>query len=450
MPAVDLLVTGGRVYFGGTFQNVSFGVTDGTVSHVVRDASELNAERTVSLDGEHVIPGLVDGHVHFREPGYESKEGIVSGSKAAAAGGVTTVVEMPNTTPPVLTVEKLAEKRELFEAKSCVDYALFGAVTEENVGTGDLQALADAGVTAFKTFMSTSFGPLLMSDKGVLYRAFEEIAETDLPIYIHAEDQEYLDEFSRRARNEDGLDAFFASRPPITETTAIADVIEIVRETGTETVIAHVTTSRGIEMIQQAREAGLPISAEVTPYHLSADEQRLGEVGTVGIGTPPVRDPANKRRLCEALASGSVQLLGSDHAPHTIKEKRRAPLQAAPGMPQLETALPVLLDAVDRGEFALSKIVDCYATAPATIHGLYPKKGTIQVGSHADFVVLDLDKQVTIEAANFESKAAYSPFDGRSVTGAPIAVYQRGKQISENQRCLAAAGEGTECRRDEL
>ncbi len=449
MSSLDLFITGGRVHINGTFQDASLGIRDGSITHIVSNETSIAADQTLVLDGEYVIPGLVDGHIHFREPGYEEKEGVKSGSAAAAAGGITTVVEMPNTTPPVLTVERLEEKRELFREKSCVDYALFGALTEENIDTGDIQALADSGVTAFKTFMSTSFGPLLMDNKGLLLRAFEEVAKTSRPLYIHAEDQEYLDEFGRRVSDDDGLDAFFASRPPIAETTAIADVIELVRETRAETVIPHVTTARGLDLITRAREEGLPIFAELTPYHLAVDSDRLEDVGTPGIGTPPVRDPENRCQLIDRFASGRVQLLGSDHAPHTLAEKQAPPLEVAPGMPQLETALPVLADMAGDGRIPLSMIVECYSRAPAKLHGLYPKKGSLRVGTDADLVVLDPHAQITVDPSTFESKAAYSPFDGRTFAGTPTKVFQRGELIADNQTCLATYGDGTDQRRIE-
>lgn len=446
MNSIDLSVSGGRVYVNGSFRQVTLGVRDGSVSQIVSDEISLDADRTLDLDGEYVIPGLVDGHVHLREPGYKEKEGIRSGSAAAAAGGVTTIIEMPNTMPPVLTADRLSEKRRLFKTKSCVDFALFGAITEENVGTGDIGELAASGVTAFKTFMATSFGPLLMDDKGVLYRAFEEVAETGRPIYVHAEDEQYLTEFARRANNENGIDAFLSSRPPIAETTAIADVIEIARETGAETIVPHVTTAAGLEKIVRAREDGVQISAEVTPYHLTIDDETLRDIGTIGIGTPPVRDMENKERLQAALAAGDIQLLGSDHAPHTLKEKQRPALEVAPGMPQLETALPLLLSAVNRGDITLARVIECYAENPARIHGLYPQKGSLHIGADADFVVVDLNRHMTIDAETFESTGMYSPFDGWSISGMPTAVYQRGELIAEEMNTVTNPGSGDEYR----
>ena len=334
----------------GELRQATLGVTDGKITHIVDPEVTLEATERLELGGQVVLPGLVDAHVHFREPGYTEKEGVETGTAAAAAGGVTTVVEMPNTVPPVLTVDRFEEKANLFRSKSHVDYALFAAITDENLGTGDIAALADAGATAFKTFMATSFGPLLMADKGELYRAFEEVAEADRPLYIHAEDEEYLDLFGDRARAEHGedMEAFFAARPEVAETTAVADVLDIVRDTGTETVIVHTTTADAVDRTQAAQAAGEPVWTEVTPYHLAFDQAAIERVGTHGIGTPPARDAANREALWDRVTGGDVDLFGSDHAPHELHEKERAPTDVAPGMPQLETALPFLLDAVSR------------------------------------------------------------------------------------------------------
>lgn len=444
MSTTDLSVTGGRILLDGELRAATLGVTDGVVSHIVGPDVQLDAAERVVLDGEVVLPGLVDGHVHFREPGYTEKEGVETGTAAAAAGGVTTVVEMPNTVPPVLTVDRFESKADIFRAKSHVDFALFGAITEENIGTGDIAALAGAGATAFKTFMATSFGPLLMDDKGELYRAFEEVAATDRPLYIHAEDEEYLDMFRERAREEHGEDmaAFFAARPPIAETTAVADVLDIVEDTGTETVIVHTTTAEAVDRMQVAKAADQPVWTEVTPYHLAFAQSDIEAVGPHGIGTPPARDEANRQALWERVARGDVDLFGSDHAPHLLSEKERSPTEVAPGMPQLETALPFLLDAVNRDRLSLSDIVAAYAERPARLHGLYPKKGTLQVGADADFVVVDMDAAWTVDADEFASAGDYSPFDGMRLTGKPMLTYQRGSQIAADMDVTADAGRG--------
>lgn len=442
MNSVDFAIHGGQVYYAGECHKVNLGVSNGTVTCLT--SNQLEATRTLELDGELVLPGMVDAHVHFREPGYKEKEGIASGSAAAAAGGITTVIEMPNTVPPVTTVERLEEKVELFRHQSHVDFGLFGALTDSNIRTGDVGELARAGVTAFKTFMATSFGPLLIDDLGELFTAFEEVSSTGLPLYIHAEDQEHLQEFERRTRESttEGLDQFFDSRPPIAETTAVSDVIEIVRETRTRTVIVHVTTSEAVDRITTADQDGLPVDAEVTPYHLLIDQPTLTEIGTQGIGTPPARSAENRERLLNRFDAAAITLLGSDHAPHTLEEKDRPPLDVAPGMPQLETALPAMLDAVNNGRTTVKRVVEAYAERPARLHGLYPRKGSLHVGADADFVVIDMDRSMTVDPATFESKARYSPFEGFAFTGVPTATYQRGQKIAEDMEVVNEAGDG--------
>ncbi len=444
MLSIDLCVTGGRVLLDGNLRHVTLGVTDGNISHIVDPGVTLDAEDRLALEDDIVLPGLVDGHVHFREPGYTEKEGVETGTAAAAAGGVTTVIEMPNTVPPVLTVDRFESKADIFRSKSHVDFALFGAITEENVGTGDIAALAEAGATAFKTFMATSFGPLLMADKGELYRAFEEVADTDCPLYIHAEDEEYLDLFRQRAESEHGEDmaAFFAARPQIAETTAVADVLDIVEDTGTETVIVHTTTAEAIDRMRNARADDQPIWTEVTPYHLAFTQSDIEGIGPHGIGTPPARDEANRQGLWERVTAGNVDLFGSDHAPHELHQKERAPTEVAPGMPQLETALPYLLDSVNRDRLSLATIATNYAERPARIHGLYPKKGALQVGADADFVVVDMDAEWTVEADEFASAGNYSPFEGMTLTGKPVVTYQRGSRVASGADVTAEAGQG--------
>lgn len=444
MSSTDLSITGGQLLLDGEFEDAALGVTDGLISHIVDPSVTLDADERVELDGEVVLPGLVDGHVHFREPGYTEKEGVETGTAAAAAGGVTTVVEMPNTVPPVLTVDRFESKAKIFRSKSHVDFALFGAITEKNVGTGDIAALADAGATAFKTFMATSFGPLLMDDKGELYRAFEEVADADRPLYIHAEDEEYLELFRDRAKEEHGEDmaAFFAARPSIAETTAVSNVLSIVADTGTETVIVHTTTAEAIDRMIEAKAEERPVWTEVTPYHLAFNQSDIERVGPHGIGTPPARDRANQNALWERVTNGAVDLFGSDHAPHQLVEKERSPTEVAPGMPQLETALPFLLDAANRGRLSLSTIVEAYAERPARIHGLYPEKGSIQVGADADFVVVDMGEEWTVDADAFKSAGNYSPFDGMTLTGRPKRTYQRGTQITAEMEVTADAGQG--------
>ena len=268
--SADLAVRGGQVFHDGALASLTLGVTDGRVSHLLAPDVDLPADETLDLDGELVLPGFVDGHVHLREPGYVEKEGVASGTAAAAAGGVTTVVDMPNTDPPTLDADAFAGKAERFEAAAHVDFALHGAITAENVGTGAVAAMAEAGATVFTAFRATSFGPLLLDDLGDLQAAFEAVAASGRPLYVHAEDEALVEAAGERARAEAGdtMAAVFASRPALAEVVAVGDVLDVVAETGAEAVVAHVTTAEALDRIADARAAGVPVHAEVTPFHL--------------------------------------------------------------------------------------------------------------------------------------------------------------------------------------
>jgi len=438
MTTVDLALTGGTVLLEDRRQQCSLGVTDGSISHIT--SASLDAERTVDVDGKLLLPGCVDGHVHIR-PG-DDREGVDTGTAAAAAGGVTTVVDMPNFPPTVKNRDRFEETADLYEGNAHVDYGIFGHVSTDNVDTGDIAALGDAGAPAFKTFLSLDGGPgpYVVLDKGDLYTAYEEVAETDRPFWIHAEDDDYHREFIDRVKSEglSGWDAFFESAPPILETTAVADLIDLARETGVTTVVAHTTTADALEEIDRAQAEGVPIYAETTPYYLGVDEERLREIGTEGLGTPPVRSPANRERLWKCLNDGRVDTIATDHAPNMLDEKSGSPTEVSPGMPQLETALPFLLTAANDGRTTVERIVALYAERPAKLLGLYPTKGTLAVGADADIVVADMDAEWTVDPSEFESSAKYSAFDGWTFSASVAKTFVRGVEIATDRAATDA------------
>jgi allantoinase len=438
MTTVDLALTGGTVVLDGRRQQCTLGVTNEVISHITN--AELDAQRTVDVDGKLLLPGCVDGHVHIR-PGDE-REGVDTGTAAAAAGGVTTVVDMPNFPPTVTNRDRFEETAARYEGSAHVDYGIFGHVPTDIVGTGDIGALADAGAPAFKTFLSLDGGPgpYVILDKGDLYTAFEEVAETNRPFWVHAEDDDYHREFIDRVESQglSGWDAFFESAPPILETTAVADLIDLACETGVTTVVAHTTTADALEAISDARADGVPIYAETTPYYLGVDQERLRDIGTEGLGTPPVRSPANRERLWDCLNDGSVDTIATDHAPNRLKEKSGSPTEVSPGMPQLETALPFLLTAANDGRTTVERIVELYAERPAKLFGLYPTKGTLAVGADADIVVADMDTEWTVDPDDFESSAKYSAFDGWTFSARIARTFVRGVEVATDMTATDA------------
>jgi allantoinase len=447
MSDADLAVTGGRVFVHGKCRDVTLGVTDGRVSHLTNSDATLSADRMLDVDGDLVLPGCVDAHVHVR-PG-DDREGVDSATAAAAAGGVTTVVDMPNFPPTVTDRERWDETAALYDGDARVDYSMFGHIAEgQNVGTGDVADLADAGAPAYKTFLSAGGGPdpYVVRDKGDLLTAFEEVAETGRPFWIHAEDDEYHVEFIERVEEQgvEGMDAFLESAPPILETTAVRDLVDLADYTGVTTVIAHTTTADALDIVADAQADGVPIYAETTPYYLGIDAERLKDIGTTGLGTPPVRSPENRERIWDCFNDGRVDTMATDHAPRFDEEKDRDPIDVGPGMPQLETALPLLLTGVNDGRTTVERVVETYARRPAELLGL-PRKGSLEIGSDADFVAVDMDAEWTVDPDDFESRAKYSPFDGWTFTARPTHTFVRGREVAVDMAATdATPGERVE------
>ena len=435
MSDIDLAVTGGLVYTCGDLRRCTLGVTDGRISHVVDPEVTLDADRTLDAEGNLVLPGCVDAHVHVRAG--DEREGVASATAAAAAGGVTTVFDMPNYPPTATTPEHWNDIATLYENEAHVDYSIFGHVNEESVGTGAVEQLSDTGTIAYKIFMSVdgSANPWVIRDKGDLYTAFEEIAGTGRPVWVHAEDDEYHAAFIERAeeRGLTGFDAFFESSPPIVETTAVSDLIDLAEETGVTTVVAHTSTAEALDRIARANADGIPIFAETTPYYLAFDEDRIRDIGSAGTVMPPVRDPENRQGLWDRLEN-RVDTLGTDHAPQFLEDKDHPPDEASPGAPQLETALPYMLTTVNDDCTTIETVVELYAENPAKMLGLYPRKGTLQVGTDADIIIVDMDAEWTVDPEAFESRAKYSPFDGWTFSAQIERTFVRGHEVARDMQ----------------
>ncbi|MDZ7849392.1 MAG: dihydroorotase [Halodesulfurarchaeum sp.] len=438
MNTVDVSVVGGLVYVDGELRECTLGVTDGTISHMVDPGRDLDANREIDATGMFVLPGCVDAHVHIR-PGDE-REGVDSGTSAAAAGGVTTVIDMPNFPPTATEPDRWAELASKYNGKAHVDYGIFGHVSTDNIGTTDIASLAEAGALAFKAFMSVGGGPgpYSIPDSGDLLTAFEAVAGTGRPLWVHSEDDELHVEYIDRSEKKGltGFDAFFKSAPPILERAAVSEVIELARETDVTTVIAHTTTATALDLIHDANANGVPIYAEVSPYHLGIDQEQVRDIGTKALGTPPVRDTENRMALWDRLNAGKVDTLGTDHAPRTLEEKNRPPIEAGPGMPQLETALPFMLSAANEDRTKVETVVTTYSEMPAKLLGLYPKKGSLHLGTDADFVLVDPDDPWTVDPKQFESRARYSPFEGREFSAKIAQTFLRGQEVARDMQAL--------------
>ncbi|MEM4726642.1 MAG: allantoinase AllB [Candidatus Bathyarchaeia archaeon] len=439
---MDLVVRNGIVYTPYGLVNASIGVEDGKIAWMGRGAPE--GGRILDVDGKLVLPGMIDMHVHFRDPGSPEREDFETGTMSAAAGGVTTVVEMPNTAPPVTSAERLREKRRIVEGKAYVDFALVagaGSMSRE-----EIKPLAAEGAIAYKMFMISRFKELAVSDADMLENLLL-IAETGLPCLVHAENEELVSRGIERARNLGRRDPLAHSefRPPLAEAEATMRAILLAEEASAHLHICHMTSSEALGFLSWAKGRGVKVTGETSPCYLLLSTDDLKRLGPYGKVDPPLREPEHQRALWQALGSGLLDVVASDHAPYTREEKERGwsdIFDAPSGGVGVETTLPLMLDSVNKGLLSLERMVEVLSTNPARILGLYPRKGCISIGSDADLVVVDPKAEFEIRGRALHPRQKITQFEGYRGRGKPILTIVRGKTVWEEGKIVGRPGYG--------
>lgn len=382
-----------------------------TIAAVASSLESTPGERVVDAHGKHLLPGAVDVHVHFREPGGSNKETWETGSKSAAAGGVTTVVDQPNTDPPTVDAETV-EAKTAFAAASRVDYGINGGVTP----AWDPDELFDAPIFALgEVFLADSTGEMGI-DADLFARAAARAADADTLVTVHAEDATEFDETALEdnlggAGTAADADAWSAYRTAAAEATAVKRALHVAADAGAQIHVAHTSTPAGIDAVTEAAARGVNATCEVTPHHLFLSRDDADRLGTFGRMNPPLRGEERREGVFERLREGDVDVVATDHAPHTVEEKSRGLREAPSGVPGVETMYPLLLNAVRTGDLSLERVRDVVAATPASIFGL-ANKGTVTVGTDADLVLVDLDAPRDIEAGALHSKCGWTPFEG--------------------------------------
>jgi dihydroorotase len=428
--AYDLVVTGGTCVGPFGMARADLGVRDGSIA-AVGTLGPAAAAEVLDARGLHVLPGVIDTQVHFREPGLTHKEDLATGTAAAILGGVTSVFEMPNTEPPTTTAEALADKLRRAMGRAACDYAFYAGATGENAEA--LSGLEDTpGCCGVKVFMGSSTGSLLVGDDaGVL----AVLRATRRRVAVHAEDEGRLRErkpmFARPGRPE----AHPVWRDAETALRATRRLLALALQTGRHVHVLHVTTAEEMDLLARHRSLA---SVEVTPQHLSLEAPDCYErLGTLAQMNPPIRDAPHREALWRAVALGIVDVVGSDHAPHTLEEKAKPYPESPSGMAGVETLLPLLLDHVHGGRLSLSRLVDLTSAGPARVFGI-EGKGRIAEGADADLVLVDRERRQTITNGSIRSRCGWTPFDGREVTGWPVATVLRGRVVMRDGELLGA------------
>ena len=417
----ELIIRGGTLWTPSGPEMTDVAVRDGRIAAFGSFAEGLGAQE-LNARGLMVLPGVVDTQVHFREPGLEHKEDLESGTRAAALGGVTAVFEMPNTTPSTTTAAAIADKLTRADGRAWTDHAFFVGAAADNIAElPELERLP--GVCGVKIFMGSSTGSLLVEDDDTL-RAV--LSAGRRRIAIHAEDEPRLRERKALLDENAGAGQHPFLRDPETAIRATTRILRLSRETGRRIHVLHVTTADEVPLLAAHKDL---VTCEVTPQHLTLSAPDCyARLGSHAQMNPPIREAVHTTGLWRGVREGVFDVIGSDHAPHTLEEKAR-PYPASPsGMPGVQTLLPLMLDHVNAGHLTLARLVDLVCSGPARIFNI-AGKGRIALGYDADFTLVDLAARREIELDWLASKSGWSPYEGMSVTGWPMATVVRGAVV---------------------
>lgn len=430
MDAFDLVVRNGTVVTPQGRLDADVGIAGGRIAALCERGVTVSSRAQIDATGLVVLPGAIDCHVHFRDPGFTHKEDFATGTQAAAAGGVTTVIDMPNTDPVTESAETVSAKQKIAESKAVVDFGLYGLITGQ--GLEEIPRMAAAGVVGFKVFMARSVSPIRCPDDGQFLAACRAAAAVGLRIGVHAENSALLDWHACRlqAAGRTDASAHYEARPNIAEREAIERAILLAAEGGCSLHIFHMSSREGVEAVRRARQRGQDVSAETCPHYLLLDHTMVETLGSVLKMNPPVRTPFDQRALWEGLLDGTIGAIATDHSPHTEEEKTRPNIwEAVAGFTGVETSMPLLLTEVNRGRLSLSQYVRVAAENPARIWGLYPRKGVIQVGSDADLAIVDMTMEGIVTSDDLHSRTRVTPFSGYHVRGRPLHTIVRGQVV---------------------
>jgi len=445
---VDLVIRNGTVVTHDATFSASIAIHDGVII-ALGDAETMPlANEYLDATGKYVLPGAIDAHVHFREPGYSHKETWATGTASAALGGVTTVFEMPNTKPPTRDVESLNLKLQAAQS-AYVDYGIYGLLGEDNLD--ELEALIEGGVAAFKCFMGNTFANLPSPPSGAILEGFEIVAKHGYRVSLHAENASIM---ARRqiklqeAGRKDPL-AHLAARPPVVAVEAVTRAAILAEWTGARIHVLHVSSGDELRPIKDAKLRGVDITAETCPHYLLLDEHAYTEKGSLIRVNPPVREKVHQDQLWAGIADRTIDMIATDHAPHLADEKHRDDIWCADcGFTGVETQMPLMLTQVQKGRLTLNDYVRLTSTAPAHAFGLYPLKGALLPGSDADIVVVDMEYQGAVDETVLQSIGNSTPFHEYPVTGMPIHTLVRGRFVMKNRELVhEAKGHGQSVRR---
>jgi dihydroorotase (multifunctional complex type) len=443
---VDSVLTNAKAYLNGQIIDCCIAIEEGKIHKIGKETNMPKADEKTDLHNLLVLPGLIDEHVHLRDEGKAYKEDFTSGTAAAAAGGFTTVLDMPNNEPVTMSAEALRNRKQIAQKRVLVNVGFYSEFPDN---LAEVQNIVGEGAVGFKLFMGCKIGGLNIDDDSALQEGFKAVAGSKVPVAVHAEDKAILltnEEQLKRNKKVSTVD-FLRAHTEAAELIAVERLLRLSMETGVRLHFCHMSTKDGLEAIATAKEAGRDVTCEVTPNHLILSSDDYARYGQMAIIAPPLRSKDNVDALWCGLEEGTVDALGSDHAPHALDEKSASSVwDVKVGVVGLETTLPLMLTMVRKNRLTLAQLVSLLAEKPAEIFGL-AGVGRLEQGKNADLTVVDFNCQFKIDSSKFKSKAKFSPYYGWEVWGKPVKTIVNGQLVMDEGEIVAKAGSGSIVRR---
>jgi dihydroorotase len=437
MRKVDLNIVNAKIFVEGNLIDAGISVDQGKIVKVAKLPNLPASDNTVDCKNMLMIPGLVDVHVHLRDLDFSYKEDFSTGTQAAIIGGVTTVFDMPNTLPPTVSAERLKEKISKATTMIYSNVGFFGALSLEPRETS---MMAKQGAIGFKLYLNDAQYDALRG-KELFMKVLKPVESSGVPLSVHAEfPQEPISKRTQQ-NTKDEIELFKKTHTPKIEAQAVSMCLNMAKDSGTHVHICHLSTKSALDLVYKAKLESAPVSAEATPHHLLLSDKELKSLGSYAKMVPPLRTARDVESLMEGLTNGTIDIIASDHAPHTIEEKRQRFIDAPSGIPGLETMLPLMLTEMLEGRITLKRLIQAMSENPSNLFKLRGR-GRIEEGYNADLVLVDLHVEKRIEAQSFRSKAKYTPFEGRVVRGAPVLTILNGIQVMRDGEILGRPGDG--------
>ncbi|ALC80377.1 MULTISPECIES: allantoinase AllB [Bacillus] len=451
----DHVIKNGIIYSDCEFIKGNLYIKDGKIAAIASNELSGEAVKETNAEGLYVLPGFIDTHIHSRDPGPTYKEDFYYSTRAAAAGGITTVFEMPNTNPPINTVENFNKQKDNLTPKAHVDFGIWG-ICLGDINRKDILPLHKAGVIGFKFFWGYAInsetyqlmynykdgdpGVIPPLTDGEVYDIFKEVEKTGQILAIHAENNQIIQRLTDKveAEGRNDYEALLDGRPNLAEEVTIQTGIAMAKNTGARLHILHVSTAEGVKHVRRAQAEGYPITSETCPHYLFLSNEDYEKIGPQMKVYPPVKYRKDQNELWKGIKDGTVSIACSDHAPHTEAEKDGELWSIPAGICGVETLAPLMLNAVSEGKITLNEAVAVLAENPAKQYGIYPKKGSLAIGSDADLTIVDMNKEMVIKRENLHSKSKVTAFDGFKVKGVPVGTIVRGTTVMENHEIVSS------------